>query len=152
MSLTFPSRHHPPWFCSSWLGKTEVSSDCSLQTQDFPMDFSMDFPWFPLIFPMDFANDWFIPMDFHTSMGSPWISHGFSHFFSVKDEARTILQHLSEAWRCWKANIPWKAPGASEEVNKSIVHRNLPRKDVWSWKKLVNSDFWKMFDNEFELM
>jgi len=24
---------------------------------------------------------------------------------------RTILQHLSEAWRCWKANIPWKVPG-----------------------------------------
>ena len=25
-------------------------------------------------------------------------------------QARTILQHLSEAWRCWKANIPWKVP------------------------------------------
>ena len=25
------------------------------------------------------------------------------------NKARTILQHLSEAWRCWKANIPWKA-------------------------------------------
>ena len=24
------------------------------------------------------------------------------------NKARTILQHLSEAWRCWKANIPWK--------------------------------------------
>lgn len=23
-------------------------------------------------------------------------------------KARTIQQHLSEAWRCWKANIPWK--------------------------------------------
>ena len=29
-----------------------------------------------------------------------------------QNKARTILQHLSEAWRCWKANIPWKAGGA----------------------------------------
>ena len=30
------------------------------------------------------------------------------------NKARTILQHLSEAWRCWKANIPWKVrlPGS----------------------------------------
>lgn len=27
------------------------------------------------------------------------------------NKARTILQHLSEAWRCWKANIPWKVCG-----------------------------------------
>lgn len=25
-----------------------------------------------------------------------------------QNKAKTILQHLSEAWRCWKANIPWK--------------------------------------------
>jgi hypothetical protein len=24
-----------------------------------------------------------------------------------QNKARIILQHLSEAWRCWKANIPW---------------------------------------------
>jgi len=24
------------------------------------------------------------------------------------NKAKIILQHLSEAWRCWKANIPWK--------------------------------------------
>ena len=28
-----------------------------------------------------------------------------------QNKARTILQHLSEAFRCWKANIPWKVPG-----------------------------------------
>ena len=27
-----------------------------------------------------------------------------------QNKARVILQHLSEAWRCWKANIPWKVP------------------------------------------
>lgn len=30
-----------------------------------------------------------------------------------QNKARTILQHLSESWRCWKANIPWKV-SASE--------------------------------------
>lgn len=25
-----------------------------------------------------------------------------------QNKARVILQHLSEGWRCWKANIPWK--------------------------------------------
>ena len=28
-----------------------------------------------------------------------------------QNKSKTILQHLSEAWRCWKANIPWKVPG-----------------------------------------
>ena len=31
---------------------------------------------------------------------------------SIKQKkAKTILQHLLEAWLCWKANIPWKVPG-----------------------------------------
>ena len=30
-----------------------------------------------------------------------------------QNKARTILQHLSEAWRCWKANIPWKVSNVS---------------------------------------
>ena len=28
-----------------------------------------------------------------------------------RNKSRTILSHLSEAFRCWKANIPWKVPG-----------------------------------------
>lgn len=35
-----------------------------------------------------------------------------------QNKARTILQHLSEAWRCWKANIPWKV---SSECRKYFV-------------------------------
>lgn len=35
-----------------------------------------------------------------------------------QNKARTILQHLSEAWRCWKANIPWK-------VGPYCVHDSL---------------------------
>ncbi|CAC5426116.1 PRPF8 [Mytilus coruscus] len=37
-----------------------------------------------------------------------------------QNKARTILQHLSEAWRCWKANIPWK-------VDKTVCKKNLGR-------------------------
>lgn len=31
-----------------------------------------------------------------------------------QNKARTILQHLSESWRCWKANIPWKVRSPQE--------------------------------------
>ena len=40
-----------------------------------------------------------------------------------QNKARTILQHLSEAWRCWKANIPWKV-GAG--VGVELCHSELP--------------------------
>lgn len=35
-----------------------------------------------------------------------------------QNKARTILQHLSEAWRCWKANIPWK-------VNTKVKYKHI---------------------------
>jgi pre-mRNA-processing factor 8 len=38
-----------------------------------------------------------------------------------QNKARTILQHLSEAWRCWKANIPWKVPGLPAAVENMIL-------------------------------
>jgi len=40
-----------------------------------------------------------------------------------QNKARTILQHLSEAWRCWKANIPWKVlwPAFSFRRDVSVV-------------------------------
>ena len=37
-----------------------------------------------------------------------------------QNKARTILQHLSEAWRCWKANIPWKVPGLPIPIENMI--------------------------------
>ncbi|KAJ0965981.1 hypothetical protein J5N97_027119 [Dioscorea zingiberensis] len=37
-----------------------------------------------------------------------------------QNKARTILQHLSEAWRCWKANIPWKVPGLPVPIENMI--------------------------------
>jgi pre-mRNA-processing factor 8 len=41
---------------------------------------------------------------------------------SIKqNKAKTILQHLSEAWRCWKANIPWKVPGMLTAIENIIL-------------------------------
>ncbi|KAF7684116.1 Pre-mRNA-splicing factor 8 like protein [Astathelohania contejeani] len=33
----------------------------------------------------------------------------------------TILLHLSEAWKCWKANIPWNVPGMPEPITRLIT-------------------------------
>lgn len=48
-----------------------------------------------------------------------------------QNKAKTILQHLSEAWRCWKANIPWDVPGMPAPI-KSIIERYIKAKaDGW---------------------
>lgn len=48
-----------------------------------------------------------------------------------QDKARTILQHLSEAWRCWKANIPWDVPGMPVPVKKIIERYVKAKADGW---------------------
>jgi pre-mRNA-processing factor 8 len=45
---------------------------------------------------------------------------------------RTILQHLSEAWRCWKANIPWKVPGLPAPVEAMILRYVKAKADWWT--------------------
>lgn len=48
-----------------------------------------------------------------------------------QSKAKTILQHLSEAWRCWKANIPWSVPGLPKPV-AAIIERYIKAKaDGW---------------------
>ena len=47
------------------------------------------------------------------------------------NKARTILQHLSEAWRCWKANIPWKVPGLPAPVENMILRYVKSKADWW---------------------
>ena len=42
-----------------------------------------------------------------------------------QNKARTILQHLSEAWRCWKANIPWKVGICSFRTCIETIYRNV---------------------------
>lgn len=36
-------------------------------------------------------------------------------------KTRTIMQHLQEAWRCWRANIPWKVPGMPAPIENMIL-------------------------------
>lgn len=48
------------------------------------------------------------------------------------NKCRTILQHLSEAWRCWKANIPWKVPGMPAPVENMILRYVKQKADWWS--------------------
>jgi len=48
------------------------------------------------------------------------------------NKVKTILQHLSEAWRCWKANIPWKVPGLPAPVENMILRYVKAKADWWS--------------------
>ncbi|KAG7660465.1 uncharacterized protein J8A68_006022 [[Candida] subhashii] len=48
-----------------------------------------------------------------------------------QNKSKTILQHLSEAWRCWKANIPWKVPGLPEPIEKIIERYIKAKADGW---------------------
>eukprot|EP01053_Blabericola_migrator_P006065 Blabericola_migrator_1__6064@NODE_305_length_10106_cov_125_059269_g249_i0_p1_GENE_NODE_305_length_10106_cov_125_059269_g249_i0NODE_305_length_10106_cov_125_059269_g249_i0_p1_ORF_typecomplete_len2341_score504_88PROCN/PF08083_11/2_2e159PRP8_domainIV/PF12134_8/1_4e132U6snRNA_bdg/PF10596_9/3_4e100U6snRNA_bdg/PF10596_9/18PRO8NT/PF08082_11/9_4e89U5_2snRNA_bdg/PF10597_9/8_2e76PROCT/PF08084_11/6_3e46RRM_4/PF10598_9/1_9e43GIIM/PF08388_11/0_059_NODE_305_length_10106_cov_125_059269_g249_i0304210064 len=47
-------------------------------------------------------------------------------------KARVVLQHLSEAWRCWKANIPWKVPGLPAPVENVILRYVKMKADWWT--------------------
>jgi len=47
-------------------------------------------------------------------------------------KARTILQHLSEAWRCWKSNVPWKVPGLPTPVENMILRYVKSKADWWT--------------------
>ena len=49
-----------------------------------------------------------------------------------QNKARTILQHLSEAWRCWKANIPWKVPGLPIPIENMILRYVKSKADWWT--------------------
>ena len=47
-------------------------------------------------------------------------------------KAKTIMQHLSEAWRCWKANVPWKVPGMPQPVEAMILRYVKLKADWWT--------------------
>jgi pre-mRNA-processing factor 8 len=44
----------------------------------------------------------------------------------------SAAQHLSEAWRCWKANIPWKVPGLPAPVENMIIRYVKQKSDWWT--------------------
>jgi len=47
-------------------------------------------------------------------------------------KSRVILQHLSEAWRCWKSNTPWKVPGLPPAVENMILRYVKQKADWWT--------------------
>lgn len=47
-------------------------------------------------------------------------------------KARTIIQHLSEAWRCWKSNTPWQVPGLPAPVENIIIRYVKAKADWWT--------------------
>ncbi|XP_074597718.1 pre-mRNA processing factor 8 isoform X2 [Brevipalpus obovatus] len=49
-----------------------------------------------------------------------------------QNKAKTILHHLSEAWRCWKANIPWKVPGLPIPIENMILRYVKMKADWWT--------------------
>jgi pre-mRNA-processing factor 8 len=49
-----------------------------------------------------------------------------------QNKAKTIMQHLSEAWRCWKANVPWKVPGMPVPVENLILRYIKSKSDWWT--------------------
>ena len=48
-----------------------------------------------------------------------------------QSKVNTVLQHLSEAWRCWKSNIPWKVPGLPKPVEDIILRYVKSKADWW---------------------
>ncbi|KAL2218935.1 NUC071 domain-containing protein [Thermoascus aurantiacus ATCC 26904] len=48
-----------------------------------------------------------------------------------QNKVNTILQHLSEAWRCWKSNIPWKVPGLPAPIENIILRYVKAKADWW---------------------
>jgi len=48
------------------------------------------------------------------------------------NKSRTILQHLSEAWRCFKANIPWRVPGMPAAIENMILRYVKSKADWWT--------------------
>lgn len=49
-----------------------------------------------------------------------------------QNKTRTIEQHLSETWRCWKANIPWKVPGLPLPIENMILRYIKHKADWWT--------------------
>ncbi|PWN94126.1 putative PRP8-U5 snRNP protein, pre-mRNA splicing factor [Acaromyces ingoldii] len=48
------------------------------------------------------------------------------------NKAKTCLSHLSEAWRCWKANVPWKVPGMPTAIENLILRYVKSKADWWT--------------------
>jgi pre-mRNA-processing factor 8 len=47
------------------------------------------------------------------------------------NKGRVIMQHLAEAWRCYKSNVPWKVPGMPAPVENMILRYVKSKADWW---------------------
>ncbi|KAJ2783590.1 pre-mRNA-splicing factor 8 [Coemansia interrupta] len=47
-------------------------------------------------------------------------------------KSKVILQHLSEAWRCYKANVAWAVPGMPAAVENMILRYVKAKADWWT--------------------
>ncbi|KAF3904469.1 hypothetical protein AA313_de0200945 [Arthrobotrys entomopaga] len=48
-----------------------------------------------------------------------------------QNKVNVVLAHLSEAWRCWKSNIPWKVPGLPAPIENVILRYVKAKADWW---------------------
>lgn len=55
-------------------------------------------------------------------------------------KSKVILEHLSEAWRCWKANLPWKVPGMPPPVEAKIQKFIQLKADNYIQTATINRD------------
>lgn len=60
-----------------------------------------------------------------------------------------VDQHLSEAWRCWKANIPWKVPGLPAPIENMILRYVKAKVCCWKYffflRILLSVLLWKLY-------
>lgn len=49
-----------------------------------------------------------------------------------KSKAKVVMEHLGEAWRCWKANIPWDVEGMPGPIKKIIERYIEARAEHWT--------------------
>ena len=56
------------------------------------------------------------------------------------NKTKTILQHLSEAWRCWKANIPWSISGMPKPIENMILRYVKAKADWWTNNTYFNRE------------
>ena len=49
-----------------------------------------------------------------------------------KSSAKLVQAHMSEAWRCYKSNTPWKVPGLPAPVENMIVRYVKAKADWWA--------------------
>ncbi|CAK8993265.1 Pre-mRNA-processing-splicing factor 8 (Splicing factor Prp8) [Durusdinium trenchii] len=49
-----------------------------------------------------------------------------------QSKVKTILAHLAEAWRCYKANVSWKVPSMPQPIENMILRYVKAKADWWA--------------------